>query len=389
MFWRRKEHSARPQVKKVSEFIDTKSHTQKKYISLMIVPSYSTGKTRSLRIPRSVLHGTFIAIFLICSVVAGFYINSRYNQRIARTLSDSLEETMEAFYAYRHESEQVQSELIDATVQMYEQLSEEQQRTRTEMERQERRHQDTLEDIWEIIEELEGQIQEFEEERQEIIGNLTSRSVIPPIASLLSDMEYAQLKLRIAAPTAPQHEPVVGLMGFGRRSTLSEETVIDRLDFLVGELETQRRLLNLLEIYKEKMQPYLLNFPTVWPVQGNISSGFGWRRNPFGRGREFHQGIDIPARTGTPILAAGGGTVLSSGWINGYGNTVVIDHGGGLTTKYAHNTRNTVIAGQRVERGDIIAHVGSTGRSTGPHLHYEVRRHGQPINPVGFLLEVF
>ena len=389
MFWRRKEHSARPQVKKVSEFIDTKSHTQKKYISLMIVPSYSTGKTRSLRIPRSVLHGTFIAIFLICSVVAGFYINSRYNQRIARTLSDSLEETMEAFYAYRHESEQVQSELIDATVQMYEQLSEEQQRTRTEMERQERRHQDTLEDIWEIIEELEGQIQEFEEERQEIIGNLTSRSVIPPIASLLSDMEYAQLKLRIAAPTAPQNEPVVGLMGFGRRSTLSEETVIDRLDFLVGELETQRRLLNSLEIYKEKMQPYLLNFPTVWPVQGNISSGFGWRRNPFGRGREFHQGIDIPARTGTPILAAGGGTVLSSGWINGYGNTVVIDHGGGLTTKYAHNTRNTVIAGQRVERGDIIAHVGSTGRSTGPHLHYEVRRHGQPINPVGFLLEVF
>ncbi|MCL2577345.1 MAG: peptidoglycan DD-metalloendopeptidase family protein [Defluviitaleaceae bacterium] len=392
MFFRRKEPSTRPAVKKVSEFINTKSHNQKKYISLMLVPSYSTGKTRSLRIPRAVLYSVAIVFFLIFSVVMGFYLNSRYQQQVAANLSNSLDETQAAFSTYRYESEQAQSELIDATVQMYEQLSEEQMRARLEIDRQERRHQDTLDDIWDIIDGLEDQIREFEEERQEIISNLSSRSVIPPIANLLSEMEKTQENLREALmpeiiPAKPS-APSVGFLSFGAQAPLTEGEILNRLNSLVNELEAQRQMLVSLEEYKERMQPYLLNYPTIWPVRGQISSGYGWRRNPFGgSGSEFHYGIDIPAKVGTPIRASGGGTVIFACWQNGYGNVIEIDHGSGLTTKYAHNTRNSATVGQRVERGDIIAYVGSTGRSTGSHLHYEVRRNDTALNPVSFLLE--
>ncbi|MCL1862477.1 MAG: M23 family metallopeptidase, partial [Defluviitaleaceae bacterium] len=132
----------------------------------------------------------------------------------------------------------------------------------------------------------------------------------------------------------------------------------------------------------------LSNYPTLMPIiGGRITSGFGSRRDPITGRTAFHEGVDIPAPSGTPIHAAGGGTVSYSGWRGGYGNVVFIDHGSGLQTRYAHNTRNLVTVGQRVERGDVIAYVGSTGRSLSPHLHYEVLRNGNQINPVPFITE--
>lgn len=125
----------------------------------------------------------------------------------------------------------------------------------------------------------------------------------------------------------------------------------------------------------------------AWPVPGagRISSGFGPRPNPINRRNEVHRGIDIPAPTGTNIVAAGGGTVVSAGWMGGFGNTVLIDHGGGYSTLYAHASALLVSAGQNVTRGQVIARVGSTGFSTGPHLHFEVRRNGTAVNPVSYL----
>ena len=127
--------------------------------------------------------------------------------------------------------------------------------------------------------------------------------------------------------------------------------------------------------------------PSVWPVVGKLESGFGGRRNPFGGSSyEFHSGQDIEAAPGDPVVAGASGKVAFVGWQNGYGQLVVIDHGGGLTTRYGHLSHIDVEAGQTVERSQFIGRVGSTGRSTGPHLHYEIRINDQPVNPLQYLL---
>lgn len=127
--------------------------------------------------------------------------------------------------------------------------------------------------------------------------------------------------------------------------------------------------------------------PTVWPVDGNLESSFGGRRNPFGGGSwEFHSGQDIDAPMGAPVVSGASGKVSFVGWQNGYGQLVVIDHGGGLTTRYAHLSKIEVALDQAVSRAQLIGRVGSTGRSTGPHLHYEVRINDQPVNPKPYLV---
>ena len=127
--------------------------------------------------------------------------------------------------------------------------------------------------------------------------------------------------------------------------------------------------------------------PTVWPVEGTLEGGFGGRRNPFGGpGYEFHTGQDIEAPWGAPVVAGASGSVSFVGWQNGYGQLVIVDHGGGLTTRYGHLSHIDVELGQTVSRAQLLGKVGSTGRSTGPHLHYEVRINDQPVNPLQYLL---
>jgi murein DD-endopeptidase MepM/ murein hydrolase activator NlpD len=127
--------------------------------------------------------------------------------------------------------------------------------------------------------------------------------------------------------------------------------------------------------------------PTVWPVEGKLEGGFGGRRNPFGgSGYEFHSGQDIEAPWGAPVIAGASGRVSFVGWQNGYGQLVVVDHGDGLTTRYGHLSHIDVQLNQTVSRAQLLGKVGSTGRSTGPHLHYEVRINDQAVNPLPYLL---
>jgi murein DD-endopeptidase MepM/ murein hydrolase activator NlpD len=127
--------------------------------------------------------------------------------------------------------------------------------------------------------------------------------------------------------------------------------------------------------------------PTLWPVEGTLEGGFGGRRNPFGGGGyEFHSGQDIEAGWGAPVVSGAAGKVSFVGWQNGYGQLVVVDHGGGLTTRYGHLSHIDVELDQTVSRGQILGKVGSTGRSTGPHLHYEVRINDEAVNPLPYLL---
>jgi murein DD-endopeptidase MepM/ murein hydrolase activator NlpD len=123
----------------------------------------------------------------------------------------------------------------------------------------------------------------------------------------------------------------------------------------------------------------------IWPVRGRISSSFGRRVHPITGDVRNHSGIDIALPQGNPVRAAQSGKVIHSGWIRGYGYTVIIDHGGGISTLYGHNSALLVRAGQSVGRGDTIARVGSTGLSTGPHVHFEVRQNGVAVNPMNWL----
>jgi murein DD-endopeptidase MepM/ murein hydrolase activator NlpD len=127
--------------------------------------------------------------------------------------------------------------------------------------------------------------------------------------------------------------------------------------------------------------------PSIWPVAGGeATDSFGGRRDPFGGGSsEFHSGQDISAERGTVVYAAGIATVRFAGTQSGYGQIVILDHGDGITTRYGHLSKIEVVSGQQLARGEIIGRVGSTGRSTGPHLHYEVRIHEEPVNPRAYL----
>jgi murein DD-endopeptidase MepM/ murein hydrolase activator NlpD len=122
----------------------------------------------------------------------------------------------------------------------------------------------------------------------------------------------------------------------------------------------------------------------IWPASGGITSYYGPRIHPVTGVNKLHTGIDIGAPHGAPIKAADGGTVISAGWMNGYGNTVIINHGGGYSTLYAHMS-SIAVSGGSVSKGQVIGYVGSTGLSTGPHLHFEVRINGAPTNPLGYL----
>ena len=123
----------------------------------------------------------------------------------------------------------------------------------------------------------------------------------------------------------------------------------------------------------------------MWPCNGPITSYYGWRTHPIFGTTKYHSGMDIAVDSGTPIHAADSGTVVYSGWLGGYGNCIMIDHGGGLVTLYAHNSALNVGEGQYVSKGTVVAYAGSTGYSTGPHCHFEVRLHGELTEPLNYL----
>ena len=163
-------------------------------------------------------------------------------------------------------------------------------------------------------------------------------------------------------------------------------------DFSQNALGVMRDLLRLIEqrlasvrTDVDRRQALLSATPSMWPIAGWISSGFGHRRDPFTGVNDFHPGLDISADHGTPIRAPADGTVHAAAFNGNYGNMVALDHDFGLVTRYGHLSRFAVAPGQQVRRGDVIGYVGSTGRSTSPHLHYEVLVNGQLTNPLRLL----
>jgi murein DD-endopeptidase MepM/ murein hydrolase activator NlpD len=131
----------------------------------------------------------------------------------------------------------------------------------------------------------------------------------------------------------------------------------------------------------------LADAPSLWPVRGPITSSFGQRQDPFNGEGTFHSGVDISSSFGEPVRASADGTIENAGMASGYGREVIIDHGHGIETLYGHMSGFAVTAGQQVRRGQVIGYVGMSGRSTGPHRHYEVRIRNTPVNPHKYLRE--
>jgi len=158
------------------------------------------------------------------------------------------------------------------------------------------------------------------------------------------------------------------------------------LDSLDQEIAMgQRDKVGLLK-FLEDQKTLLACTPSIWPTRGWLSSGFGYRTSPFTGEKEFHKGIDISTRIKSPIVAPANGIVSEVGRDHGYGKMIFINHGYGLVTRYAHLEKHLVKKGQHVKRGETIGLVGNTGRSTGPHLHYEVILNGVPVNPLRYIL---
>ena len=167
--------------------------------------------------------------------------------------------------------------------------------------------------------------------------------------------------------------------------------MVDRLSNGLEHLGRQAKIQSIsfqeLDDFFKNQKSFLSSTPSIWPTRGWVTSGFGFRKSPFTGLREKHEGWDIAARNGAPVRATADGVVVVEGREYGYGNLVEIDHGYGIVTRYGHNSKHLVKVGDRVKRGQVVSLVGNTGRSTGPHLHYEVLLNGVPVSPKNYILE--
>lgn len=189
-------------------------------------------------------------------------------------------------------------------------------------------------------------------------------------------------------PTEQQPLPAGGENQFVRSKDAEGPQVLgQKLEKLSAEAARQEQSLQELQAYFQDQKSLLASVPSVWPVRGWVTSDFGSRLDPYTSERVMHAGLDIAGPHGKAIVAPADGTVVFAGLEGGYGNVLVIDHGYGIKTRFGHLASIRVKAGERVKRGDEIAAMGNTGRSTGPHLHYEVRVNGIAQNPRKFILD--
>jgi len=241
--------------------------------------------------------------------------------------------------------------------------------------------------------------------RESKIRKVQAEKIATQMKNLESDMARLgrfEKKLRVitALEDSPQNSEKnwgvggsYGLSSYSLTTSLAHESkaLANRLSNNLGHLTTQAKIktisLQELDDFFKSQKSFLQSTPSVWPTRGWVTSGFGYRKSPFTGLREKHEGWDIGARFGSAIRATADGMITVAGRERGYGKLIEIDHGYGVVTRYGHNSKNLIKVGSKVKRGQIVALVGNTGRSTGPHLHYEVLVNGVPANPKNYILE--
>jgi murein DD-endopeptidase MepM/ murein hydrolase activator NlpD len=189
-------------------------------------------------------------------------------------------------------------------------------------------------------------------------------------------------------PTEPAPSDT-GENQFVRPADAAPAALAQKLDKISAEATRQEQSLQELQEYFQNQRSLLASVPSIWPVRGWVTSDFGSRLDPYTSERVMHAGLDIAGTAGKEIMSPADGVVVFAGLEGGYGNVVVIDHGYGIKTRYGHLSSFSVKPGERLERGKVFSTMGNTGRSTGPHLHYEVRVNGVAQNPRKFILDDF
>jgi len=210
------------------------------------------------------------------------------------------------------------------------------------------------------------------------IQDIGSRSALDPNLAKTMDKLPAVVKSRAMGGSTEADRTA-------QRTLSALGTPDDTFGMLRVLLESLESRLNVVSRTVDRRNALAAATPSIWPAQGWLSSTMGHRADPFTGDDDFHAGLDIAGERGQPVYATAAGTVAHSGWANGYGNLITLNHGFGLETRYGHLLDYKVKPGQKVNRGDIIGHVGNTGRSTGYHLHYEVLANGKLLNPLQLL----
>jgi murein DD-endopeptidase MepM/ murein hydrolase activator NlpD len=228
---------------------------------------------------------------------------------------------------------------------------------------------------------LSGQIESL----QSAIADLGARAALEPSLARTMDKLPALVKARAMGGVA-QAKPDTDQEAYAK--TLSALAAPeDTFGLLRGLLEGLQDRLHVVRRNVERRNALAAATPSIWPARGWLTSRMGARVDPINGGDDFHPGLDIAAEKGQPVYATAAGTVRSAGYENGYGNLIVLDHGFGLETLYGHLSAFSIKKGDKVQRGDLIGRVGSTGRATGPHLHYEVHANGKLLNPLQLLTQ--
>ncbi len=241
-----------------------------------------------------------------------------------------------------------------------------------DLRRESRTHQDHIENLSLELEDLREQLLRLHEMDKKI--------------RLIANLQQPPFEVQLPGLGGVNPDEGLQISLLKDRKDKWAKRVRDQVDRLQDLADQQEKSLQGLEGELREKRKLLSSTPSIWPTQGFLTCAFGFRQSPFTGLKEFHRGLDVSSKVGTPVIAPAEGVVVEVGTDKDFGEAVRIEHGFGYTTFYAHLSETVVKKGQRIHRGQMIARVGNTGRTTGPHLHYELHVNGLPVNPLRYIL---